>query len=479
MKKFTAVLMSTLVFSLMFVFVAFGGSWKKDHIGWWYQNDDGSYPVNCWQWIDGNQDGASECYYFNASGYCLLDTKTPDGYYVDKNGAWVVNGVVMYKGVKNIATQNTQSAAATVPKNGLQELRAWGQGEINAKDKPIDLGDYWVYRYKVSQDVLEEYIDMMEDHGFTLVNTYEQKSFRRTYRSYGLSCDSASNVSTISQMYSKNACHVNIWQDGTEWRVDVAKGIQVDDFGIRKDGSIASTQPQGASVNAGIQKKSNGSYQTSDGRLSTMIGGADAIVNGQHKSGQSDWRGTNNITMEVKISKSLSAEIGFEKDKITKGAIYQLGSTEELPVSFKLINGSKNIGIGQKGALHFHNVTMRIMALESNNDTVIYLYAEPRDTETYPETLELLCAINTSPKSSSGGGGGDTSGSNRNSYQPDHSKLQCLTCRGSGSCGNCGGSGYVRSGSASSKSTLSGSKASCNQCHGSGKCRTCGGSGTR
>lgn len=479
MKKITAILMSTLLFSLMFVFIAFGGSWKKDHVGWWYQNDDGSYPKSGWYWIDGNQDGASECYYFNQSGYCLMDTKTPDGYYVDKNGAWVVNGVVMYQGVKNTAAATAQSTAAGLPKNSLQDLRTWGQGEINLKDKPIDLKDYWVYKYKVSKDLLEEYIEMMEDNGFTLVNTHVQKSFSRSYRSYGLICDSASNVPTISQMYSKNACHVSIWQDGTEWRVDVAKGITVDDFGIRRDGSIASTQPQGASVNASVQKKSGGSYQTSDGRLSTKIGGADALVNGQRKSGQSEWRGTNNIIMDVKISDSLSAEIKFEKDKITKGAIYQLGSTEELPVSFKLISGSKNIGIGQKGALHFHNVTMRIMALESNNDTVIYLYAEPRDTDTYPETVELLCAVNTSPKQSSGGGGGGTSGGDRNSYQPDHSKLQCLSCRGSGSCGNCGGSGYVRSGSASSKSTLRGSKASCNQCHGSGRCRTCGGSGTR
>lgn len=66
----------------------FAAEWKQDEIGWWYQNDDGSYLNNGWNWIDG------KCYYFNESGYCLLNTQTPDGYLVDANGAWIQDGVV-------------------------------------------------------------------------------------------------------------------------------------------------------------------------------------------------------------------------------------------------------------------------------------------------------------------------------------------------------------------------------------------------
>ena len=30
-------------------FSSYAGQWKSDSIGWWYQNNDGSYPVNQWQ----------------------------------------------------------------------------------------------------------------------------------------------------------------------------------------------------------------------------------------------------------------------------------------------------------------------------------------------------------------------------------------------------------------------------------------------
>ncbi len=93
MKRILMLLTAT-VLSLSAALTSFAGTWQSDATGWWYQNDDGSYPAGCWQWIDGNQDGVAESYYFNENGYCLMNTLTPDGYQVDANGAWIVNGVV-------------------------------------------------------------------------------------------------------------------------------------------------------------------------------------------------------------------------------------------------------------------------------------------------------------------------------------------------------------------------------------------------
>lgn len=73
---------------------ALAGQWQLDSNGWWWQNDDGSYLTNAWQWIDGNYDGTAECYYFNENGYALLNTSTPDGYQVNSDGAWIENGIV-------------------------------------------------------------------------------------------------------------------------------------------------------------------------------------------------------------------------------------------------------------------------------------------------------------------------------------------------------------------------------------------------
>ena len=121
-----------------------GGQWIQDEKGWWYKRADGSYPKNSWgyeayngksywyyfldsgymatgwvdvngskyylfpnsdgwkgrmltgwQWIDGN------CYYLDPQGQnegaLYRNTTTPDGFTVDLEGRWVVNGVVQKK----------------------------------------------------------------------------------------------------------------------------------------------------------------------------------------------------------------------------------------------------------------------------------------------------------------------------------------------------------------------------------------------
>ena len=118
-----------------------GGQWVQDEKGWWYKRPDGSYPKNSWgyesyngksywyyfldsgymatgwvevngskyylfpnsdgwkgrmltgwQWIEGN------CYYLDAQGQnegsLYRNTTTPDGFTVDSEGRWVVNGAV-------------------------------------------------------------------------------------------------------------------------------------------------------------------------------------------------------------------------------------------------------------------------------------------------------------------------------------------------------------------------------------------------
>lgn len=49
-----------------------------------------------WQWIDTNRDGASECYYYDDNGTLATGT-TIDGYTVNEQGAWVVDGTVQTK----------------------------------------------------------------------------------------------------------------------------------------------------------------------------------------------------------------------------------------------------------------------------------------------------------------------------------------------------------------------------------------------
>ncbi len=82
MKKILVLLMSATI-AISSTIVSFAGEWKQDSRGWWYQNDDGSYPISSWKEVEGKQ------YYFDASGFMLHDTTTPDGYKVGSDGAWI------------------------------------------------------------------------------------------------------------------------------------------------------------------------------------------------------------------------------------------------------------------------------------------------------------------------------------------------------------------------------------------------------
>ena len=64
--------------------------------GKWYRFDDNGDMLTGWVWVRGN-DGLFRCYYMDPNGACQMGGVTPDGYTVDANGAWTVNGVVQIK----------------------------------------------------------------------------------------------------------------------------------------------------------------------------------------------------------------------------------------------------------------------------------------------------------------------------------------------------------------------------------------------
>lgn len=129
-------------------------------------------------------------------------------------------------------------------------------------------------------------------------------------------------------------------------------------------------------------------------------------------------------------------------------------------------------------------LTVRPLWLDRSGDceSVIYFYGEFMNDDGDIYTVEGLlaapfCLEENSKKYTSGssgqGGGGlfdDIFDNDNEPYIPDHSKLDCLTCRGDGDCNSCGGTGIDYYGSHKTK---------CNTCYGSGNCRSCNGSGKR
>lgn len=110
-KKLIA--LSALTLSLIMVVPVFADNpvgWQKNETGWWYGTNAAgtTWYHDGWQWIDGNKDGFSECYYFTPNGYIVTNGKTPDGYDVNADGQWSINGVV-----QTIGAAAAQAAGTT------------------------------------------------------------------------------------------------------------------------------------------------------------------------------------------------------------------------------------------------------------------------------------------------------------------------------------------------------------------------------
>ena len=123
MKKKNVAAMLAAVMVVGSSMTSFAGTWEPAGTDWKYIQDDGSYITNGWQWIDGKS------YYFDSNGIMLADTTTPDGYTVNADGQWVVNGVIQTQG-ETVSTANEQ-----YPLAGM--LEAFGLNDTGYTDPMI------------------------------------------------------------------------------------------------------------------------------------------------------------------------------------------------------------------------------------------------------------------------------------------------------------------------------------------------------
>ena len=77
--------------------VSYMPGWYKDGDNWRYIQKDGYYKANSWY-----QDTDGKYYYFNMGAVMVVNTTTPDGYYVDENGVWDGNASTVIAEKKNL-----------------------------------------------------------------------------------------------------------------------------------------------------------------------------------------------------------------------------------------------------------------------------------------------------------------------------------------------------------------------------------------
>ena len=136
-RKWMKMMTAGAVFSVLFVETAFAGVWLKgegvNQDKWWYSNEDGTWANSGWFWIDGNNDGIAENYYFDAQGWMYANTTTPDGYVVNENGAMVLDGQVAIQVVQAPETAPAVDAADSIS----------GVYNHTKTHRRVDTGEVW------------------------------------------------------------------------------------------------------------------------------------------------------------------------------------------------------------------------------------------------------------------------------------------------------------------------------------------------
>lgn len=138
----------------------YAGQWNAgtgENAGHWqYQNDDGSYLANCWQWIDGNNDGIAESYYFDQNGWTLSNVVTPDGFMVNADGAWTVFNQPVTK-VMNIDGSIGGYAESS---NGSGATFTESNDDYEESVSDLDVGD----DSRWNREMAEEFVELLNEY---------------------------------------------------------------------------------------------------------------------------------------------------------------------------------------------------------------------------------------------------------------------------------------------------------------------------
>lgn len=239
MKKKWYVIGLAAAFSAAAALSAFAGQWVQDGnraanaggiSNWWYRNDDSSYPAGRWDWIDGNNDGTAECYYFDGSGWMYASTDTPDGFRVNENGAWVVDGVIQTKPVENNSAAGRSNAAgqnsAATQNNTTAQTSGW---------KKVDGG--WMYytskdHYATGWKKIDKKKYYFDETGYMLTGYQELKDGSYYFYDNGQMADKNVHIDGLYYVIESDGQIVDevAEEDWTDYRRDNDISASADDI---------------------------------------------------------------------------------------------------------------------------------------------------------------------------------------------------------------------------------------------------------
>lgn len=304
-----------------------------------------------------------------------------------------------------------------VPKNAFQNFASWSSGKAVTKDMEEKERAWQSIEYKVNQDTVELYMEMLKQNGFTEVDSYFFQYRSDPFVSWGFQCDYLPNADKVDMQYKDDVyCHLCIWSsDSNEFHLVYSSDLTQFDLGLRMDGSVADTSVKGKSAGAGLYRMADGTYQTSDGRLSAAPNTAMVLRDGevyyctarneknpdklQEWLWLDDYYRNEGICFMVPMNYVMAGDIfqysDFERDHYYNDPDDKTDIDNwkwgDRPLFLASVNGGWVGPLLNKSKID--DVTVRVMYYEKDVEAVYYIYAKTSGT---PEEIEALCAVSLS-----------------------------------------------------------------------------------
>ena len=152
--------------------------WYLDSQGAWYflnteHNGNFGKAVTGWAWIDGY------CYCFGADGRMYADCQTPDGYEVDADGRWTVNGIIQKVEGKGFQSNHTHVSAVSFPGGGSGGSSGGGSGSSGGNTGGTDTSENGIYE-KSNKKVFDTQEQVKTFDNTTKDGKDELRSFRES-----------------------------------------------------------------------------------------------------------------------------------------------------------------------------------------------------------------------------------------------------------------------------------------------------------
>lgn len=328
----------------------------------------------------------------------------------------------------SVSSQNTQTV--TKSSVAIQDPSIYCGTSLTEDSLKIS-GNYNAYYFSgAAQDksVLESYVNTLcsGTYNLKLVKTFHLAYSASTQFSWGLDYTGTGAVTEKMDVPSTEAsCNICVFgtvdQNGLRASVWIPQEMEITDLGLRYGAQSQPSTLAGPSANAGLYKLADGSFRTTDDRLSTGIGEAAILRDGvKYTTTASYSKDTLLNREELSVGNFYQKETLFFSAPAGQTISGDLYDRQDLARNESWLNQSINpltsaddftkytwtlfFGAGHDNDFitpltstynEFKELTVRVMYYAPNQEAVYYIYAEFTSA---PYAVEALCAVDLSGK---------------------------------------------------------------------------------